>query len=325
MKTFFARDAAANEGKTVVSFFAIAGKQIRQRRAGGSYVHLALVDRSGKIDAKLWDSLELAEGLQEDDIIKVQGRIGRYQGIPELTIERIRKAEDSEVDLSDFLPVTACDIEQLWTEMVGFVASVGASDIRQLLTLITKDSSIAALFRQSPAAKGFHHAFIGGLIEHVVSLCRLSNAVHHLYPWLNRDLLIAASILHDIGKIHELSYLRSINYTDRGKLVGHISIGLQVLRASAGKVPDMGQETMDILEHLVLSHHGKLEYGSPIEPACAEAVLFHFLDHADSKLAAIKQMIDLPNALIWTERVPSLGKPVVRVDAYMRKSTITAG
>jgi 3'-5' exoribonuclease len=325
MKAFYARDASANEGKTIISFFAVAGKQVRPRRAGGEYVHLALVDRTGKIDGKLWDFLEQAAELKEDDIIKVQGRIGRYQGVAEISIERLRKAQDNEIDLSDFLPVTACDVEQLWSELVAFVGSVHATDIRQLLTLLIEDPEIATLLRRAPAAKAFHHAFLGGLVEHVVSLCRLCSKVHELYPWLNRDLLIATSLLHDIGKIYELSYLRNINYSDRGKLIGHISIGLQVLRAIAERVPNMGQETMDILEHLVLSHHGKLEYGSPVEPACAEAVLFHFLDHADSKLAAIKQMIDLPNALIWTERVPSLGKPVVRADAYLRKTTITAG
>jgi 3'-5' exoribonuclease len=320
MKQFFVQDAAAHEGKDIVSFFAVAGKQVRPRRAGGSYVHLALVDRTGKIDGKIWEMAVMTDDIHEDDIVKVKGRIGRYQNQLEISVNRIRKADESEIDLSDFLKVSSCDIESLWKEMMTFAESVQRPEIRLLLLTIIRDPGIAPLLRRSPAATSFHHAFLGGLVEHIVCLCRLSAKVHELYRWLNRDLMIAASILHDIGKIHELSYMRcTINYTDRGKLVGHISIGLHVLRAAADRVEGMSLETMDVLEHLVISHHGKLEYGSPVEPGCAEAVIFHFLDHADSQLAAIKEQLDLPNALLWTERVPSLGKPVLRSEAYLDK------
>lgn len=322
MKDLFIRDAAEHKGDVITSFFAVTTKQLRHRKAGMPYLLLTLCDRTGTIPAKMWDATEDARTVCEGDLVKVQGRVGEYQSRLEITIEKIRKAKEKEVEIGDFLPTTKCNIDALWEELLLAIEGVKSPEIRDLLALVVKEPSIAELMKKAPAAKAHHHAFIGGLLEHIVSLCRFASAAHQLYPWLNRDLLIAAAILHDIGKIYELAWSTTFIYTDRGKLVGHINIGVQIVQAAADRLTTISEETVAILEHIVLSHHGKLEWGSPVEPACAEAVLFHFLDNADARLAAIKDYIDQHDARLWTDRVPAIGKTVLDTATYLgRKST----
>ena len=321
MKSLFIRDVGEHRGGVITSFFAVTTTQLRNRKTGEPYLLMTLSDRTGTIPAKMWDSTDDARALREGDLVKVQGRLGEYQGRTEITIEKIRKAKEGETDIGDFLPMTKCDVPTLWEELTANVADVKSAEIRELLQIVIHEPAIAALMKKAPAAKAHHHAFIGGLLEHIVSLCRFADAAAKLYPWLNRDLLIAAAVLHDIGKIYELTWTTTFAYTDRGKLVGHISIGVQILRAAADRVSAISDETISILEHLVLSHHGKMEWGSAVEPACAEAVLFHFLDNADARLAAIKDYIDQHDARLWTEKVPAIGKAVLDTTTYLgRKS-----
>lgn len=319
MKSLFIRDLGEHKGDVITSFFAVTTIQLRNRKTGEPYLLMTLCDRTGTIPAKMWDPTDEARALGEGDLVKVQGRLGEYQGRAEITVEKIRKTREEETDIADFLPVTKCDIPALWAELTANVDNVGSAEIRELLQVVIHEPAIAALMKKAPAAKAHHHAFIGGLLEHIVSLCRFASAASALYPWLNRDLLIAAAVLHDIGKIYELTWTTTFAYTDRGKLVGHINIGVQIVRAAANRVSAISDETALILEHLVLSHHGKLEWGSPVEPACAEAVLFHFLDNVDAHLAAIKDYIDQHDARLWTARVPAIGRSVLRTDAYLKE------
>lgn len=317
MKTFYVRDARAYEGKIVVSFFLLNGKQRRQRRNGAEYLQLTFMDRTGQLEGKIWQSLEMASDLQVDEIVKVQGRIGSYQGRFEIVVEKIRRAEDSEYDMADLIPTTDANIEELWLELMQHVASIRSDSLRRLLQSVLADSDIADRFKRAPAAKVFHHAFLGGLLEHVVSVCRLCNLVQQNYAWIERDLLLAGAVLHDIGKIHELTYDRSIEYTDSGKLVGHITIGVQILHRAISKSP-VSAEMENVLTHLILSHHGELEHGSPVEPAMAPAYLFHMLDDLDAKMAAIRTALNIPDgAEVWSQPVPALRKPMLRTSAYL--------
>jgi 3'-5' exoribonuclease len=191
MKNFCCKDAAERLGSTVTSFFVVASRQVRLKRDGGNYVHLILSDRSGQLAAKLWDGVEAVSEVAVDDIVKVRGRIGEYQGRLEITIEKMRKAQQDEVDLSDFLPATPCDVDGLWRELRAFVDSVHDAYLQQLLLSVLDDRGLADRFRQAPAAKLMHHAYLGGLLEHVVSLCRAADLMQHNYPWISRDLLVA--------------------------------------------------------------------------------------------------------------------------------------
>jgi 3'-5' exoribonuclease len=311
MKDFYCKDAAGLVGSTVTSFFLVTSKQVRLKRDGGSYLHLICSDRSGQLSAKLWDGVEMAGEITVDDIVKVRGRLGEYQGRLEITIDKIRKAKNEEVDLQDFLPATLCDIDQLWCELQNFVGSVHDLNLQQLLKAMLVDEDIARRFRRAPAAKVMHHAYLGGLLEHVVSLCSAADLIQRNYPWISRDLLLAGAILHDLGKLDELTYDRAFNYTDEGRLLGHMAICLRILREHASRLHDFPGTLLITLEHLILSHHGKKEFGSPVEPAIAEAILLHFLDNLDSKLAAVRQAIEMEEGgSDWTERVPALGRAV---------------
>lgn len=325
MKTFYVREAKSQEGTVVVSFFLLTSKQTRQRRNGAEYLQLGFMDRTGQLPGKLWQNLEMAADLEVEDAVKVQARVGNYQGRFELVVEKIRRAENSEFDLADLLPTTEEDVEKLWAELQQHVASVKDDTLRRLLETVLTDPDTAERFKKAPAAKIFHHPFLGGLMEHVVSLCRLCNLAHHNYGWIERDLLLAAAVLHDIGKIHELSYDRTIEYTDAGKLLGHITIGVKILHQAIAKSP-VSPQLEQILTHLILSHHGELEYGSPVEPAMAAAHLFHMLDNLDARMAAIRMVLDLPDdGSNWSEPVTSLRKPVLRVGKYTNTPEATAG
>ncbi len=318
MKTFYLKDSPANEGNIITSFFVLVSKQTRSKKNGHPYLHCVLADRTGTIDGKLWEQIEAASGIQPDAFVKVQGRVGAFQGRPEITIDKIRVAQEHEIELEDFLPCTSRNIDVLWAELADFIESIENLQLRQLIRQFSLDEETACQFRRAPAAQILHHAFIGGLLEHVVSLCGLAHRVQQHYPWINRDLLIAGAILHDIGKIHELSYHHSLGYTDRGRLVGHISVALQMLHARVSDCPGISPELLTLLEHLILSHHGTREFGSPIEPSFPEAMLLHFLDNADSKLAAMLQALESNDGdSTWTARVRSLGRPILRVAAYL--------
>lgn len=319
MNTFFLASAEQHENEEITTFCVIAALQRRTRRSGGEYISLSLADRSGRIDAKAWDGLEQFTDLRVNDVVKIRGMVGSYAGRPQITIAKIRKALEDEVVLEDLLPTTSKDINSLWIELNDCIDSVHDDDVRRLLKEVFADKELASLFAKAPAAQTFHHAWIGGLLEHVVSLCYLCGLAQAHYSWINRDLLIAGALLHDIGKIHELGYTVAIHYTDEGQLLGHISMGVQILHQAADRANTPKRLTI-VLEHLILSHHGEKAHGSPVEPVLPESYLLHLLDNIDAKLTAIYSALEQePDLEVWTKPVPVLRKPIIKTGNYLKK------
>jgi 3'-5' exoribonuclease len=323
VKDFYVKDASTRENQQITSFFLVASKQVRSKKNGDPYLALTLSDRTGLIEAKMWDNvLAVAQLFRQDDFVKVRGRINSFNGRYEIILQQLRRAEESEIDLSDFVPKTSWDIEEMWYQLEQFVAKVQNQHLRELLEAFLTDQEISKLLHIAPAAQSLHHACLGGLLEHVVSLCTLCELVTVRYFWVDRDLLMAGAVLHDIGKIYELTYNRAFQYSIEGLLVGHISIGLAMLQQKARAIPDFPGQLLVLLEHLILSHHGHLEYGSPIEPQFPEAVLLHYVDNIDSKMEAIRAALEMdpsPNEP-WSDRIQSLGRRLLDTRKFLNSA-----
>ncbi len=271
----------------------VQSKEIRQKKTGEPYLSLILSDKTGDIDAKMWDNVtEVLNLFERDDFIRVKGLVQIYHNRVQLVIHRLRPLSDSDVDFTDFFPASKHDPAVMWEELRGHVNAISNTYIRGLLNAILDDPEIARRFRLAPAAKQIHHAFLSGLLEHVLSLCRLSKAVSPLYPFIDCDLLIAGCVLHDIGKIWELSYDRGFSYTAEGQLLGHMMIGLRIVADKIGAFPDFPAPLRTLLEHIIISHHGQLDFGSPKLPQFPEALLFHYLDDLDSKMECSRALLE---------------------------------
>lgn len=291
MKAVFVNTLVPSE--TVTTHFLVTYKEIRQKKTGEPYLTLVLADRTGEIEAKMWDNVaEVMNTFDRDDFVKVKGLPQIYQSKQQFTIHKIRRLEDHEVEPGDYFPCSRRDPEEMWTELRGIISSISTEPLRRLLEEIFSDQKIAGLYRRAPAAKSIHHACLGGLIEHVLSLCGLCRMIATHYPGVDLDLLLTAAILHDIGKIEELAYERSFSYTAAGQLVGHIVMGVQLISEKIRAVPDFPPKLKLLLEHIILSHHGSLEFGSPKVPMFSEALLFHHLDNLDSKFEAMRASIE---------------------------------
>lgn len=315
MKDFFVVDAANHLDEVVQSVFLVRSKQVRSKRNGEAYVALQLGDRTGFIEAKLWHHVDLAIPIiGTSEFLVVRGRVSRYNDRNELVIEKLRAARTEEVDVSDFLPKTEADAEELWARLLRYIESVQDDSVRTLLSSFVQDEEIATRLKLAPAAKLMHHAYIGGLLEHIVSLCRMAEFASLAYPWVNRDILLAGAVLHDIGKIRELQYTTSLDYSDEGKLLGHINFGVQMLRSKLATRP-VSREMAIQIEHLILSHHGSKELGSPVEPSTAEAIVFSHLDNLDAKAFAVREALSSTEAKSqWTEYAPAFRR-TLRVTA----------
>ncbi len=290
MKSPFARDLKPNEVATAI--FLVQSKEIRQKRTGEPYLSLLLGDRSGEIDAKMWDNVaEVMDTFDRDDFVKVKGLLQLYNNRPQFTIHKIRPVEDREVEFGDFFPASARDPEEMFRELREIVSGLSNEHIRGLLNAFLDDPAIAEPYKVAPAAKTIHHAFRSGLLEHVLSLCGLARLVAGHYGTIDLNLLIAGAVLHDIGKIHELSYERGFSYSAEGQLLGHIAIAIRMLAGKLQAYPQFPAELRNLLEHMILSHHGHLEFGSPKVPIFPEALLLHYLDDLDSKMECMRALI----------------------------------
>jgi 3'-5' exoribonuclease len=304
MKDFYVRDAGEHLDKVIQSVFVVRSKQVRAKRNGGVYIAMQLADKTGCFDAKLWHHVDVAMPIVTDnEFLVVRGRVSTYNDRNELVVEKLRAARGDEVDVSDFLPKSEADTEELWARLLQYIESVHDDTVKALLTSFVQDEEIAARLKLAPAAKLMHHAYIGGLLEHIVSLCRMCEFASLAYSWVNRDILLAGAVLHDIGKIRELQYTTSLDYSDEGKLLGHIKFGVQMLRSKLATTP-VSHETAIQIEHLILSHHGSQALGSPVDPSTAEAIVFSHLDDLDAKASAIKCALAKTEGL-WTEVVPA--------------------
>ena len=327
MKDFFLSDCARFENKVVVSSFVVTTKQVKPKKTGDPYLALTLADRCGQIEAKMWDNVEDAlDAFEQDDFLKVKGLLNKYKNRFQLTIHKLRKLGDSEVDFADYLPKTTKDVDELWRTLGGFVDSFQDPYLKTLVRAFMADPEVAAAYRNAPAAKTLHHAYIGGLLDHVVSLLRSCDLVCRNYPQINRDLLLTGAFLHDIGKIHELTYTRSFSYTSRGQLLGHMIIELEMLQAKITQVPNFPEELKTLLEHLIISHHGEYEFGSPKLPMFPEALMLHYMDDLDSKMESMRAHFEreAENDSCWTSYNASLGRTFLNTEKFLKKKEVAA-
>jgi 3'-5' exoribonuclease len=325
MKSAYVADL--KDGQAVEALFLVGQKEIRTAaRGNASWLQLELGDRTGSIPAKMWENFTLlSETFDSGDVIRIRGRAKLYNNRLELSLEQIVPVPETGYDLNDFLPRTRYDIDALYAGLESAVASTKNPWIKQLLANIVEDPGIAPRLKRAPAAMTMHHAFIGGLLEHVVSMIGLSTAMTAHYPELDSDMLLAGVVLHDIGKIDELRYAREISYTTEGRLLGHIMLGVGLVRDKIKAIPGFPPKLAVMIEHLILSHHGTHEFGSPALPQTREAVALHFLDDLDSKMAAIRATLEsncAPDG--WSSRNPSLRRSLLIGEKYLGE-TAAAG
>jgi 3'-5' exoribonuclease len=321
MKPVYVSDLIPEQSMT--SFFLVASKELRTGPSGRPYLRLELSDRTGAIDARIWDNLEQAAASFElDDFVKVQGRVETYRGKNQLVVERIRRAEPGEADLADFFPHTAEDVDALYSRLREIVTGVGNPWLRRLLESVIEDADILPKLKRAPAAKAMHHAYLGGLLEHVVSLCELCRVAAPRYPGVDADLLLAGAVLHDIGKIDELSYERSVNYTNEGLLLGHIQLAYELVGRKADAIEGFPRELRTLVLHLIVSHHGHYEFGSPKLPMFREAILLHYLDDLDSKMGAARASLESEKGEgEWSAYNAALERRLLRTDLYLREES----
>jgi len=291
LKQIFVSDI--NERDQVETIFLVREKINAMAKNGKPYMTLKLMDRSGEIEARVWDRVDhLSAQFERNDFILVNGKTSVYLGKMQLVVQDLRRIEENLVNLGDFLPVTSRSQEEMRQELDRLLDTLSDPHVAALLRGFFDDPEFFARYRKAPAAKGMHHVYLGGLLEHSLAVAALACDIGARYPQVNRDLLIAGAMLHDVGKVEELSYQRSFDYTDEGKLLGHIIIGVQMVEDRVRAIPDFPEELSMMIKHLLLSHHGQYEFGSPKRPKFLEAVVLNFIDDLDSKINGIQSHID---------------------------------
>jgi 3'-5' exoribonuclease len=277
----------------ITTTFLVRSKEIRQKKTGEPYLSLQLGDRTGQVDAKMWDNVDqVLDTFDRDDFVKVKGLVQIFQNRPQITIHNVRRLDDGEVDFADYFPSSRRDPDEMWAELRAATAALANPHLKALVEALLDDEDVARRYRRAPAAKQIHHAYLGGLLEHVLSLCALARPVAAHYPNIDYDLLLTGVVLHDIGKIYELNYERGFSYSDDGQLLGHMTIALRMMADTLRALPDFPPPLRTLVEHMILSHHGQLEFGSPKLPQFPEALLLHYLDDLDSKMECMRALIE---------------------------------
>jgi 3'-5' exoribonuclease len=327
MKDLYVSDLPKFENQPIISYFAVTLKQLRSRKDGGQYLALALGDRTGQIESRMWENFNGSLGeFDQGDIVKVKADVCRYNGRLQLNLEKIRRAIAEEIVLSDYLPQSKFDIDELWAALNATVESFTNPHLKALLQSFLQDEEIAQALRQAPAAKSLHHAWLGGLLEHIVSLTGICDFTAKHYPEINRDLLLTGAILHDIGKLEELSWGTNFDYTLSGQMLGHITLGIAMIEKKLAVLVDFPPELRILVEHLVLSHHGKLEFGSPKLPMIPEAVVLHYLDDLDAKMHTMRTEFARHeaqgrSAVEMTEWVRAMDRPLLQSAAFLKSAS----
>ncbi len=275
------------QGDKITSTFLVAEKNMAFSIKGSPYLNVRLKDKTGELDGKVWDNAAaLDQEFKKGDVIYIEGKAAHYRNLIQISITGIKKIAWEEVDPADFLPAVTADVNNMFSELLGFIEQVNDQHLKALLNAFFQAEETASLFRRAPAAKGFHHVYLGGLLEHTLSVVRLLDKVADHYPVLDKDMLIAGGILHDIGKIHEFSYNTIIDYSDEGRLIGHIVMGVEMLDKKIDLIDDFPAQKALELRHIILSHHGEFEFGSPKRPKTLEALVVHYIDDLDAKFNA---------------------------------------
>ena len=295
MKDIYIADLANfDEGTRFDGYFLVLAKQLRTTKTNKPYLNLILGDKTGQLEARIWEVTDprIAKDFERGDIVKARGTASKFDDRLQMKVDQLRVAQDAEFDRMDMLPSTTYDVAELWRLLRGFVDSLVNPDLKRMLLALLDDPAIAEAYREAPAAKQLHHAWLGGLLEHVISLCTLADRVAPHYPLIDRDLLLTGVILHDIGKVRELSWAVGFEYTLEGTLLGHIQIGAALAERTMDSLPDFPPKLKILVLHMILSHHGKLEFGSPKLPMIPEALILNFIDDLDAKMQAVQGEFD---------------------------------
>ncbi|MBK5274475.1 MAG: HD domain-containing protein [Desulfuromonadales bacterium] len=284
--------AEIKDRDSVNAVFLVKDKIMAMAKNGKPYMNLRFMDKSGDIEAKVWDNVDLLDKqFDKDDFVQVRGKASVYMNKMQVVVAEITKIPEEQVNLADFLPESPRDNQEMRRELLEVIAGLGNPHLQRLMESFSADAAFMDLYCMAPAAKGMHHVYLGGLLEHSLALVRLVKTIVPLYSGINEDLLIVGALLHDVGKIHEMSYERAFDYTDEGKLIGHITIGVEMVSEQIRLIEGFPRELALLLKHMLLSHHGLYEYGSPKRPKTVEATILNYLDDMDSKINGIQAHI----------------------------------
>jgi 3'-5' exoribonuclease len=287
----------------VTSVFLVKDKITAMAKNGKPYLTIRLMDKSGEIEGRVWDNAdEVAETFDKDDFIAIRSKASVYLGKMQLIIALLKRVPDAEVNLADFLPESSRPVAEMCVELDNLLESIRNPWLRRLMALFREDELFMALYRTAPAAKGMHHVYLGGLLEHSLSVAKLIERIVPQYENLNRDLLVVGALLHDVGKVREMAFQRAFDYTDEGKLIGHITIGVEMIHEKVMLIDGFPQNLAMLLKHMILSHHGQYDFGSPKRPKTIEATVLNYLDDLDSKINGIRTHMnkELDNGARWT-------------------------
>lgn len=279
------------EGEMVRDIYLCKSVQTLTAKTGKNYMSVKLQDKTGLIDGKIWELNNGIGHFETLDYILIDAQVQSFQGAPQLNIKRVRKADEGEYDLSDYMPVTDKDVEKMYKELIALCDSVGNMNYHRLLrSFFAEDPDFIAEFKRHSAAKSVHHGFVGGLLEHTLSVAKLCDYIAGAYPVINRDLLITSAIFHDVGKINELSFFPENDYTDDGNLLGHIFMGAEMVGRKMDEMGTFSDVEKNQLKHCILAHHGELEFGSPKKPALVEALALSMADNLDAKMESFREL-----------------------------------
>ncbi len=278
------------DGEMLSAVYLCKQCQTLKTKTGKSYMALTLQDRTGTLEAKVWDFGPGIGNVEAMDYVYTEGQLTTFQNNLQLNVRRLYKANEGEYDPADYMPVSGRDRKEMLAELKQQIETVKQPHLRSLLQLVFSDNDIISKFTSHSAAKAIHHAFIGGLLEHTLGVAKLCSQIAGDYPLLNRDLLVTAAIFHDIGKLFEISSFPENDYTDEGNLLGHIFLGAEYIGKKIEEVPDFPQKLAAELRHCILAHHGELEFGSPKRPAIAEALVLSMADNLDAKMETLKEL-----------------------------------
>ncbi len=280
------------ENDLVQGVYLVNQATLLKSKAGSLYISAVLCDKTGSIDARMWDANnELKNKINAGEFVKLKGQVKVYRESNQIIIQNIETVDETKIDITDYLPTANRNLQDMYDELISIVNTINDTFIKTLLLNTLEDETIKPHFMRVPAAKSIHHAYIGGLLEHVLSICNLMLKISDHYKILNKDLLLFGAIYHDIGKVWELSYKTQFQYTDVGRLVGHITLASELIEKKSSEIKEFPEKLKNILKHIVLSHHGKLEFGSPKRPKFLEAFVLHYVDDLDSKMYSIGSII----------------------------------
>ena len=301
-------------GEPVETSFLLRRCSLRKTRGGQPYLALEFSDRSGTIPARMWDDAEATvRAVSEGDYVVVEGIVESWQSAPQIKVDRLARADADQIDPGDYLRASERDVDEMYDELLGLVETVQNEHLRALLQATFADPDVSRRFRRAPGGVLLHHAWVGGLLEHTLSVIWLAMKAADHYPPIDRDLLVTGACLHDLGKIWELSYNQSFDYTEDGRLVGHLMLETAWLARQIDAIDGFPVSLRRHVLHLLASHHGKHEHGAPVQPATREALVLHYIDDLDSKMGAMEAAIAEAEATGATSAYSrSLGRRVVR-------------